>query len=558
MPDDWTLVYNEDNDLLAHLPPENAADTLRSFLTWTVDQLPIDVWELLCATPDLCHYESRVGEIRGRRLMPKIERFMKEEGGHGERSQGKVPAHDWHKSYGLELLLRQGLDPLALHIEVLRPLGIKVMAEMRMSDTHHRTADPDVPLVSQLLLDHPEYVIQRVDGMPETALDYSHEEVRAYRLAILRELAEEHDVDGLSLNFMRWAKHFERDRGRDKVPIMTDFVGQVRRILDEAARRRGVGRLLLGARVLSTVDECLGSGLDVGAWIRRGYMDYVIPSEHNCTWPALNVEQFAAMAAGSGCRIYGHINDMVGGTWDGEPKTEDRDVGQAPQFHGYKAMLNTEEEARATASNLRAWGAQGIGYWNLPNNFNPVSCQKWGRDPKHRERIGRWARAVANPEAIAAGPRRYHYLPLYKRDIAQMSGATHLYEESGRSLHGAYKGPVIYFHEGRTGERMRFAFRMADGRDGGRLRGTLRYRVFHCVDADALAVDINDVEITPDRITHTVDTRDPDLSWSWFEIDLSDCPPLRGDNEMGLTWRGPGNDGPDVPYMEELDVMVDA
>ena len=35
MTDHWTIVYSEDNDLPAHLPPENAAATLRSFLTWT-------------------------------------------------------------------------------------------------------------------------------------------------------------------------------------------------------------------------------------------------------------------------------------------------------------------------------------------------------------------------------------------------------------------------------------------------------------------------------------------------------------------------------------------
>ena len=73
----------------------------------------------------------------------------------------------------------------------------------------------------------------------ETALDYSYPEVREHRLAIMREIVEEYEVDGLELNFVRWAKHFPRDRGREKAPIMTDYVGQIRNVLDVAVRKRG-------------------------------------------------------------------------------------------------------------------------------------------------------------------------------------------------------------------------------------------------------------------------------------------------------------------------------
>ena len=50
-------------------------------------------------------------------------------------------------------------------------------------------------------------------------MDYSYPEVRAHRLAIMRELAEQDEIDGLDLDFCRWAKHFPRDQGFEKAPI---------------------------------------------------------------------------------------------------------------------------------------------------------------------------------------------------------------------------------------------------------------------------------------------------------------------------------------------------
>ena len=69
-----------------------------------------------------------------------------------------------------------------------------------------------------------QYAIKRSDDIYGVALDYSY--------------PEERDIDGLELNFIRWAKHFERDRGREKAPIMTAFVREIRGMLDRAVFRR--------------------------------------------------------------------------------------------------------------------------------------------------------------------------------------------------------------------------------------------------------------------------------------------------------------------------------
>ena len=46
-----------------------------------------------------------------------------------------------------------------------------------------------------------------------------------------------------------------------------------------------------------------------------------------------------------------------------------------------------------------------------------------------------------------------------------------------------------------------------------------------------------------------------DIPGQRFEISLADCPPFRGDNELGLTLQS-STDGKQPPYMEELEIVV--
>ncbi|HJN14963.1 MAG TPA: hypothetical protein QGH10_05725, partial [Armatimonadota bacterium] len=423
-----------------------------------------------------------------------------------------------------------------------------------MSDTHHRRREWDQEGCPIFSIEHPEYGIRRFDGVPGMAMDYAIEEVRAHRLAIIQEFAEQRSIDGLELNFVRWAKHFERDWGREHAAIMTEYVGQVRAILDAAAGKRACGKLVLGARVPSTIHECFLAGCDVAAWIRRGHVDYVIPSEHNSTWPGLNVEQFVEAADGADCEVYGMMGDMIGGMWSGPPALTDRGLAQFPGRMGYGGMLNTPAEARAAAHNFYTWGAQGIGLWNIPNNCN-TGYGKWGSDPAQVRRMLGWIHEAIDPGRCGAGPRRYHYVPTYKYRLEQERN--YKYVESHRSPHGEFKGKTLYFNEGLTGIRQTYPFRAADGRNGESLRGALRFRILHCTDEDEFAVDVNGKAVPPERLTRNVSTKDAELPWTWIELDLTHCPPLRGDNELGVTWRGGADHGLNVPCLEELDMTVE-
>ena len=547
------VIFNEDGDWTCCLQPGRAVAQVNANLAWTLDNVSMDIYEFHCATPDVCLFESKAGEVLGRRMLAEARDHVAQ---HPYHPPGPKPPHmHLHLAMGMEYLRAEGTDPLDARAAFVRSRGVKLVAEMRMSDTHHRSLDPSDPLVPQFAMDHPQYVIRRSDGLPAVALDYAIAEVRAHRLAILREIAQEHPVDGLSLNFMRWAKHFERDMARAHAPIMTGFVSEVRRMLDDAARQRGTERLLLGARVLSTEDECLAAGLDVGAWMRRGDVDYVIVGEHNCSWPALRVEEFARAAEGTRCAVLGMMGDMIGGPWDGRPEPDGPASARAPLRRGYYSLLHSPETARAASSNIHAWGATGLGLWNIPNNLNVFGHGGWGQYPEQRDRMIAWIRAAADLDGLGSGPRRYHYLPIYKRNYAGVD-RNYAYRETGRSPHGAWKGPTLYFHEGLRGRRQAFPFRVADGRDGQALAGSLRLRIIHADERDAFELDVDGRPLAPGDLERTVCRDDPEMTWTWVTLDLKCCPPLRGDNELGITWTGDRDHGLNVPYMEELVVVV--
>lgn len=198
------IVYNDDGMKLyeAGLQDQLPVDEfLRRRLAMEVAAVPMTTYAICVAIPDICKHDSKVGEVYG-------DRFGK------DLTRATNPLSLQGNATAIRALRAGGTDVLRLFIETLRPRGIEVVADVRMNDTHHRKNEFQEQRASRFAIDHPEYVIRQPDGrLNETALDYSFPEVRAHRLAIMRELAEDYDTDGLELDFGRWAKSFPRDQG---------------------------------------------------------------------------------------------------------------------------------------------------------------------------------------------------------------------------------------------------------------------------------------------------------------------------------------------------------
>jgi len=379
------VIFNDDAQMLMETPPQGASQFVRDWLDREVKAVPFSTFVFLAATPDLCTYETRAGEVYS-------DRFG------SEFSKGWAP--------GIRALRAEKTDALKVVTSHMHQRGKEVLAAIRMSDTHHRSISLNDPLCSKFAVENPQFVIRQPDGRTnETALDYSHAEVRRHRLDIVREIAFEYDVDGLELNFVRWAKHFPRDQGRKKAAIMTGLVGQVRDILEAAARHRRRDRLTLGIRVPESIAACWLAGVDVETWVRRGWIDYVVISTWNNTDPQLRVDEFSRFTKPAGVETIVVMGNMIGTIYSGPPTVLDRPIAMSAKHraNSYQAMLLTESEARGAAANYYAWGADSISFWNVGIHFGGESTAA----PEQRDRIARWTQAVRSQAQVYSGPRTY-------------------------------------------------------------------------------------------------------------------------------------------------------
>lgn len=530
------IVFNDDAQMLGEAPSAATGAFVKAWLDKEAETVPFSTYVFLAATPDICTFDTHVGETYG-------DRFGK------DFRKGWAP--------GIRGLRAEGTDALEVVTRHMHAKGKEVLAAIRMGDTHHTRIDDAEPHCPKFAIDHPEFVIKQPDGRTnETALDYSHAEVRQHRLGIMREIVQEYDVDGLELNFVRWAKHFPRDEGPEKAPIMTEFVGRIREMLDTAAEKRNRGRLTLGVRVPESIDACWLAGIDIESWVRRGWIDYVVISTWNNTDPQIPVEQFSRFTKPAGVDTIVVMGNMIGTIYRGPPLILDRPVAMSAKqkTNSYLGMLLTESEARGAAANYYTWGADSISLWNVGIHFGGEVTAA----PEQQARIARWTQAVQSKERVFSGPRTYRYLPLGKGIALRKPPARNYpWYDEGRSPLGHVNSPVLTFDREHLGKRLAFPFRMADGRNGEKLKGRLTFWVYHLGDTEVMEIDINGTVVDPSKINRfPTGERRGGLPGQRFEISLADCPAFRGDNELGLTLQSP-DDHKQPPYMEELEIVVD-
>ena len=547
------INYNDDGTGIRGATVDNAVEYIREWVDLVLNHVRIDQYVLELATPDIVKYRSQVGELAGSRHLANPELTE------------QMPPLWQSKINGARIyaaLNERGTDVLAIVARRVHEHGVKFLAEFRMGDTHHTSIDPVNPACAQFLLDHPEWTIKRTDklaeGTEETALDYSIPEVREHRLAIIKELAYRPEVDGIELNFMRWLKFFQRELAPAKAPIMTEFVGQVHRICTEAAKKRGRQKVSLGGRIASTLEECRLAGLDPAEWIKLGYMDYIIAADWNWCDLQMPVEEFAAITKGTECKLLVQMGDGFGGIWQGKPSIKDRKRGVAvlPDGDGYHAFRNTDAEARACAYNIYAWGADGISIWNICDHMGNAQ-HKTPKNPgigmEYRKRMISWMQQVVSPEKVLAGKRHYHYCPLWKSET--MWPRLHPNRKLCESPAGGKHCQIVTFGKGSAGKRQVYTFRMADGRNGEKLEGIMRFQIFHITPENRVDIDINGTVVGAEKIK--LDYRpQADPPTTWFEFSLTDCGPFQGDNELGMTISWTGSKA-QQPYMEELEVIVE-
>ncbi|MCU0646009.1 MAG: hypothetical protein MUC94_17335, partial [bacterium] len=199
------------------------------------------------------------------------------------------------KQYGENFLAlqKQGTDIMQLCLNRAKKLGMEAFITMRMNDLHFTDPDLYAPAAqSDFWLQHPEYRMGDYPGWhADGALNFAHEEVRHYKLNLIREQCELFDLDGIELDFMRFLVYFPYGKGRDYLDVMTNLIRQARKIANEIGEQRG-RKILMAVRVPPRIDLCLDKGLDVPTWAKSNLIDMITVAAHWTDDPALPVSQF--------------------------------------------------------------------------------------------------------------------------------------------------------------------------------------------------------------------------------------------------------------------------
>ena len=170
-----------------------------------------------------------------------------------------------------------------------------------------------------------------------SAYDYAHPEVRAYFLSVVAEACRRYDLEGIELDWLRHPFFFRFGQERRYIPVMRDFVRQVRSTLDEHGKRRG-RPILLAARVPDSPESALAIGLDPETWMADGCVDLLIAGNGNAPFSAA-FSEWVRIGHAHKVPVYGSLDRM-------------------------EKVLGRPEAVRAAA--YRAWqeGVDGIYFFN--------------------------------------------------------------------------------------------------------------------------------------------------------------------------------------------------
>ena len=313
-------------------------------------------------------YDSKVVEVAGDLTPEAVEPLE------------STPYWQWLTC--LRRLIAEGNDPPEVIGRACHQYGMNFLPSFRLNDQHDM--HPPEGHYGTFRREHPEWIVST------KAMDYGVREVREHILKVVREVVARYDIDGLDLDFMRWPVYFKDEEVKANTPLMTEFIREIRQILEEAGKEKkrllllsarvpmkiGEGRVVNAHELTTSELECVGIGLDVRTWVEQGLIDMACPMNFFYTdWDTMrgNMDEWRALTDGTQCGLYPTIHGMA--------------------LKGYGPPYISAESYGGAAHSFYLHGADGIALYNLWEN-NEVG---W---PAVRD--------MGDPIVLAAKPRRYH------------------------------------------------------------------------------------------------------------------------------------------------------
>lgn len=217
----------------------------------------------------------------------------------------------------IEMLLEKGIVSIEVFADYLHKNDIELHAMYRMGiirDIPPCTLWRDDGFVEQ----RPDLRMVDIDGTPLEKASYAYPEVREYMLSLIREVAENYDIDGVNLGFVRGPhfvgyediviKDFKSEYGIDpreldendiraqkhRASYVTEFVRSARQLVSEVGKKKGKKIELSAVVYIGKVDYNIFFGLDIMTWFKEDLLDSIFTTtpfepevlkaarKHNC------------------------------------------------------------------------------------------------------------------------------------------------------------------------------------------------------------------------------------------------------------------------------------
>jgi len=252
-----------------------------------------------------------------------------------------------------------GVNWAAYYPQTCRRRGVTPWASIRMNDAHGANnwsegyfncppqRDPKLRLKGLTI--NPKNTPERF----LTVCDYEKKPVRDYFLAIIREVIEDFDYEGLELDWLRTPLCCNPPATRQAIEMMTAFHAEIREIARAKAKKTGKP-YYLGIRLPIRLGVLLTNGIDIEELARQDLVDFIAPSNFwQTSWdvPYDRMRQ----RLGDDVAIYGVVEDapnwMFTRSEDGSRQT-------------YRLLSTTRPLVWGNAAGKLASGADGIEYFN--------------------------------------------------------------------------------------------------------------------------------------------------------------------------------------------------
>jgi hypothetical protein len=304
-----------------------------------------------------------------------------------------------------------------------RRRGVSPWLSMRMNDMHGANSW-EGSYMNCALQREPKYRLSGREANPRDgvnrmlqSLDYAHKEVRDYMLLCIRELVEDHDYEGLELDWLRCPFCIDAPASLEQIDTITQWHAEIRELT--RARSKQTGKPYpFGLRIPPRLGQLKSVGIDVAALAVAGVVDFVnVSNSWQTTWD-VPYDQLRR-ELGDRVALYGVIEDAPNWLPAYEPQSQKK---------SHRLLSASPELLRGNAAGKLALGVDGIETFNF---F--CSDEKWHSDE-----------AAGLPRTAAERPARYPLLRGLDR-LDELRGQPKQYTLATRM--GGWQFPLWEFAE---------------------------------------------------------------------------------------------------------------